>query len=116
MSNALILNNGTVVAVGEVDLAKLKSDLNNTGKFLIKVGNKAITRGMFVACVGEDALNPDGKNVKVTVGKHNVFLATDDINVFIDVAVDEVNNNEYSLLNDQLVVGKGFVQVIEGIQ
>lgn len=117
MTKLLILADGRAIEIAQnVDLETVKRDLNTPGKLLVQVGNKGIVKNMISAIADKGSELAGAGNLKVTVNNQVLYTQVQgDMTYLIGEFINDINNNEYSVINSNILLSRGYVQVLEEV-
>lgn len=113
---AIIMNDGRQVVTTGVDLKNVAAVYNQRQSIAAVIGRKSMTKGLVAAVAKLKALDKTSEsNVMVQVGQ-TILYTTAEPEKFLDTLTNEVNNKEFAMANDDILVSRAFYSHAEVIE
>lgn len=113
---AIIMNDGRQVVTTGVDLKNVAAVYNQRQSIAAVIGRKSMTKGLVAAVAKLKALDKTSEsNVMVQVGQ-TILYTTAEPEKFLDTLTNEVNNKEFAMANDDILVSRSFYSHAEVIE
>ncbi|WP_431811382.1 hypothetical protein [Lysinibacillus sp. FW12] len=112
----IIMNDNRQVVTTGVDLKNVAAVYNQRHSIAAVIGRKSMTKGLIAAVAKLNALDKTSEsNVMVQVGQ-TILYTTAEPEKFLDTLTNEVNNKEFAMANDDILVSRNFYSHAEVIE
>ncbi|WGF39870.1 MULTISPECIES: hypothetical protein [Lysinibacillus] len=112
----MILNDGRQVVTTGVDLKSVAGVYNQRQSIAAVIGKKSMSKGLIAAVAKLKALDKTSEsNVMVQVGQTILYTSAEP-EKFLDTLTNEVNNKEFAMANDEILISRSFYSHAEVIE
>ncbi len=112
----IIMNDNRQVVTTGVDLKNVAAVYNQRQSIAAVIGRKSMTKGLIAAVAKLKALDKTSEsNVMVQVGQTILYTSAEP-EKFLDTLTNEVNNKEFAMANDDILVSRAFYSHAEVIE
>lgn len=112
----IVMHDGRQIVTTGANLKNVAAVFNQRQSIAAVIGKKSMTKGLVAAIAKLEALDKTSEsNVMVQVGQTILYTSAEP-EKFLDTLTNEVNNKEFAMANDDILVSRAFYSHAEVIE